>query len=70
MDVSPSLVSVVCGQAERQASATDRPLVHRSPTKRDVCVRVWSRNLLNEAAQARVGLFRHSKRRSRMNEMT
>ena len=53
-------LSVVCCQAE--VSAKGPPLVQRNPTDCDVSLRVWSRNLKNEAALARVGLLRQRKK--------
>ena len=52
-----SVVGVVCCQVE--VSATSWSLVQSSPTDCDASCSVWSTNLKNEEAMARVGPQRH-----------
>jgi hypothetical protein len=61
-----SVGSVVCCQVE--VSATDLSLVQRSPADCGVSFCVWSRNLKNGEAMARVGPQRHKKNNTRKNK--
>jgi hypothetical protein len=63
MDVC--LLWLLCCQVEVYAKG--RSLVQRSPTDCGVTMCVWSRNLTNEAALARVGLLRQRKTRTQYN---